>query len=363
MKKCNVALDGHKEYTWAAGETRTGQIVAEGRIDHRRGAIREYLARNFAKGSHVAVETTGCYYWIVDEIEEAGMVPQLVNARKAKARLAETNHSDQLDVRGLLMLMAIGKLPTVWIPPRDVRDLREIARGRMAFRDSCTRFKNRVHGTLTKYGLLLDAPDIFVPGVRDELRDLIGQLPECHRFTASEQLDYVDHFEEVIEEFNIKIKQLFKPVPEVELIDSMPGVGFVLSVVIWLEVGDIERFPDANHLATYAGTTPRLVQSGKKKQHRCMGPVRRDVNQYLKWAYVEAGNAVCMNRSRWPERTAAQLYERVKKTRGHGRAIIAVGRHLAESTYWILTKREPYCDRPARIRPAGTATKGCILRP
>jgi transposase len=363
MKKCNVALDGHKEYTWAAGETSDRKIVAEGRIDHRRGAIRDYLRQNFATGSRVAVETTGCYYWIVDEIEEAGMVPLLVNARKAKAGLAEANHSDRLDVRGLLMLMATDRLPTVWIPPRDVRDLRELTRGRMVFRDSCTRFKNRIHGTLTKYGLILDAPDIFAPGVRDDLRELMDQLPECHRFTAMEQLDYVDHFDEVVDEFDIKIKRRFTPVPEVELIDSLPGVGLVLSVVIWLEVGSVDRFRNANALATYAGTTPRLNQSGKKKPHLCLGPVRRDVNQYLKWAYVEAGNAVCMNKARWPDRTAVRLYERVQKRRGHGKAIVAVARHLAESTWWILTKQEPYREHATVTGSGGNAKKVFVLQP
>ena len=362
MRKCNVALDGHKEYTWAAAETREGKIIEEGRIEHRPGAIREYLKR-FRKGSRVAVETTGSYYWIVDEIEEAGMVPLLVNARKAKARLADENHSDKLDVRGLLMLMAIGKLPTVWIPPTELRDLRELTRARMVFTNQRTRFKNRVHSALTKYGLLMNESNIFGSGARDGLRGIIAELPECHRFAASELLDYIDHFSEVIEQFDIRIKEKFKPVPEVELIDTLPGVGFTLAVVIWLEVGDISRFPLCDNLATYAGSTPRLNQSGKKKKHRCLGPVRRDVNQYLKWAYVEAANAVCSHRAQWPDRRVVRLYERTRRRKCHGKAAVAVARHLAESTYWILKKREAYRDQVERPSVSPQRTKVFVLKP
>ena len=59
------------------------------------------------------------------------MVPKLVHARKARARLAETNASDTITVRGLNMLQHAGRLPTVWIPPAGIRDLRGLTRTRM----------------------------------------------------------------------------------------------------------------------------------------------------------------------------------------------------------------------------------------
>ena len=65
---------------------------------------------------------------------------------------------------------------------------------------------------------------------------------------------------------------------------------------------------------------------------RYLGPVRRDVNQYLKWAFVEAANVVCLNRKRWQDKYAVDQYEHVRSRRNHGKAIVAVARHLAEST-------------------------------
>lgn len=121
------------------------------------------------------------------------------------------------------------------------------------------------------------------------------------------------------------------------------------------EVGDIERFPSASHLASYAGKTPRVHASGGHVRH---GRTRPDVNRYLKWAYAEAANVVMIHRRRHPRRHVSRLYERVKHRSGHLKAIGAVGRHLAEATYWMLTKKETYRD-PATDR-AGVVEKGGV---
>jgi hypothetical protein len=81
----------------------------------------------------VAVETTGNWYWIVDEIEGAGCVPRLVHARKAKLMLGTINKTDKLDARGLNHLQRAGTLPTAWIPSSELRDWRDLPRTRMVW--------------------------------------------------------------------------------------------------------------------------------------------------------------------------------------------------------------------------------------
>src|SRR5215468_5589983 len=95
-----IAFDAHKHYTLASVVTPDGQLVREERIEHDRGTLREFLER-CERGSPVAVETIGNWYWIVDEIEAAGCLPRLVHARKAKLMMGEINKTDKLDVRGL----------------------------------------------------------------------------------------------------------------------------------------------------------------------------------------------------------------------------------------------------------------------
>lgn len=99
----------------------------------------------------MAVETVGNWYWVVDELEAAGCRPQLVHAYKAKVMLGSVNKTDHLDARGLVRLQRAGTLPVVWIPPRELRDARELPRAQMVLVQQRTPLKNRIHATLARY--------------------------------------------------------------------------------------------------------------------------------------------------------------------------------------------------------------------
>jgi transposase len=135
------------------------------------------------------------------------------------------------------------------------------------------------------------------------------------------------------------MKEVFASSRELEILQTLPGVGFILAVVILLEVGDMSRFPDAPRFAAYSGTTPRVSSSGGKTRY---GQLRPDVNRYLKWAFIEAGNAICLQHRRRPYRHVSRLYLRIRQRKGHQKAVGAVARHVAEATFWTLKKGETY---------------------
>jgi transposase len=334
-----IAFDAHKRYTFASVARADGHVVREERIDHERGALREFLGR-CESGSPVAVETIGHWYWIVDEIETAGCVPKLVHARKAKLMMGETNKTDRLDARGLNRLQRNGTLPTVWIPPGELRDQRELVRARMMLVRQRTQLKNRIHATLAKYALNdVDVTDLFGVRGRALLRERLPLLPEHTAYTTARLLEQVEQLTSEVDDLEQRMTAVFKPTPAIQWLLTLPGVGLILAVVIALEVGDVTRFPTAEKLAGYAGTTPKVIASGGKVRY---GHLRPDVNRYLKWAFIEAANAICIHRRRAPRRHVSRLYERIARRRGHPTAIGAVARHLAEATFWILTKHEPY---------------------
>jgi transposase len=288
----------------------------------------------------VAVETTGNWYWIVDEIEAAGMVPRLVHARRAKMMMASVNKTDKLDCFGLNRLQRTGTLPTVWIPPAKIRDLRDLPRTRMVLTRQRVRLKNRIHATLAKYGITIDgASDAFGKRGRQELEAKLALMPKHSRFCVERLLEQIDEVQEQIKRLEDRMKKAFRTSRELELLQTMPGVGFILGIVILLEVGEVSRFPAASRLASYAGTTPRVHASGDRVRY---GHLRPDVNRYLKWAFVEAANVICLTHRRSPYRHVSRLYLRVRRRKGHQKAIGAVARHLSEATYWILTKGESY---------------------
>jgi transposase len=254
--------------------------------------------------------------------------------------MGQINKTDKLDARGLNTLQRNGTLPTGWIPPGQLRDQRELPRTRMALVRQRPQLKNRLHATLAKYALHeVEVSDLFGVRGRALLRQRCELLPPHTAYAPRELLEQVESLGRRVTGFEQRIKSVFKPTRPIQLLMTMPGVGLTLAVVIALEIGDVSRFPTAEKLASYAGCTCRVRASGDKLRY---GRLLPDVNLYLKWAFIEAANAICLMRRRHPRRHVTRLYERIAGRKGHPKAIGALARHLAEATYWLLSKQEPY---------------------
>jgi len=336
-----ISFDSHKHYTLMEREDIHSQLARQQRIEHAPGAIRAAL-QGCAAGTSVAVEATGNWYWIVSEIEQAGLHPLLVHPRKAKLMMGLINKTDKLDVHGLNRLQRTDTLPTVWIPPADLRDLRELTRARLVFARQRTRLKNRLTATLTKHGRQLSGySDAYGAPARQELRARLAQLPGETRVVCDQMLAHLEFVEKQIGALEQRLQGLVKITPAMQRLLSLPGIGVILAATIALEVGDIARFASAERLASYAGTTPRVHSSGDKTRY---GPLRTDVNHYLKWAFAEAANSVAVNHARCPQRHVSQLYRRLRLRKGHAKAVGAVARHLAEAAWHGWSRNETYRD-------------------
>jgi hypothetical protein len=142
-------------------EHASGGIVREARVPHSREAIQQFLAQ-CKPGSPAAIETVGNLYWIVDEIEVAGMRPRLVHARKAKLMMGIINKTDRLDVHGLNSLQRkgpsqlYGSRPANCVTSATCRALASV------LAQQRVRLKNRIHATLDTYALAIpDVADLF----------------------------------------------------------------------------------------------------------------------------------------------------------------------------------------------------------
>jgi len=334
-----IGCDAHKQYSIFCAMDEKGRVSPPHRVEHTREELRAFL-QELPPGSPIAIETIGNWYWIIDEMEQAGHQPQLAHAREAKKLMGKSNKTDKLDARGLATLLRNGTLPTVWIPPSPLRDQRELPRMRMVFVRMRTTLKNRIHATFAKYAIHFEGvSDLFGGSGRRELEKHRKELPPETQRSVGEELTLLDQLETQIQSIEAHVSEVVQETPKIQLLDTLPGVGPILAIVQALEIGDVERFPGPEHLASYAGTVPRIHESGGKRYD---GRVRPDVNRYLKWAFVEAANVVVLNQTRWGDRHVVQLYQRIRKRKGHAKAVVAVARHLAEAAYWVLKKGEPY---------------------
>ena len=152
MSSLFVGCDAHKHYSQLEIQDSSAHVVRRCRLDHARGTLHSFFS-TLPHATPVALESVGNWYWIADEIEAAGCHPLLTNPAKAKLLMGHVNKTDKLDASGLTTLLRLGSLPSVWLPPAELRDQRELPRTRMVLCAERTRFKNRIHSLLAKYNL------------------------------------------------------------------------------------------------------------------------------------------------------------------------------------------------------------------
>lgn len=325
-----IGCDAHKQYSVFVAVDEAGHASPAQRVKHAGTEFHDFLC-GLPPGSPIALETSGHWYWMVAAMEQAGHQPILVHARKAKLLMGLVNKTDKLDAQGLATLLRNGTVPSVWIPALALRDQRELPRLRMTFVRVRTALKNRIHAAFAKYGIALnDVSDVFGAKGRQMLAQRLSQLPTETQYAVREELALLDPLQDQIDDLEGRIRQVVQQTPRMQRLQTLPGVGPILAIVIALELGSVERFPNAEHFASYSGTVPRVQESGGHRRYS--GAVRNDVNRYLKWAFIEAANCVVLNQAHWEERFVVQRYQRLHRTKGHAKAVVAVARHLAEAT-------------------------------
>ena len=340
MSDYKIGCDAHKRFSQFAVRDATGRLHQEKRIEHKAGAIQEFLSQ-YPAGTPVALETVGNWYWIVDEIETAGCVAHLAHAAKAKVMMGNIHKTDKLDAAGLALLEHIGSLPKVWIPSGEQRDHRELPRTRMALKKHVISLKNRIHATLAKYAISIDAKDIFIGQGRQALEIALSSLPTETCYCTKLELAVLDSLENQIKDLEKRIRHQNAQTPSRLLLKTLPGLGDILAIVVDCEVGSVERFGNNEQFACYSGVVPKEQSSGGRVRY---GHMLAESNHYLKWAFIEAANVISSRRNApsWRNKHVVRLYERIRSKKGHTKAIGAVARHLAEAAFWVLKKGEPY---------------------
>ncbi|HUH68222.1 MAG TPA: IS110 family transposase [Mycobacterium sp.] len=313
----------------------------------------------------VVMEATSDYWRPVFYLLEAhGLDPWLVNARDVK-HLPGRPKSDKLDAVWLCKVAERQMLRPSFVPPKPIRQLRDLTRYRIDLLGARTAEKNRVEKLLEDACIKLSvvASDIFgvsgrammaalIAGQRDpkvlaqlaraRMRAKIGLLEEAfnghfddhHAFLLTRMLGRIDAIDADIAAVDAQIEAQLAPFASAAArLDDIPGVGPVAAAVIVAEVGiDLSRFPTAGHLCSWAKFSPGICSSaGKSKGNRSSG----HGNRYL--ARVLGESAVVAGRT---DTFLGERYRRIAKRRGKKRAIVAVGRSILVIVWHLLSDEQ-----------------------
>ena len=172
---------------------------------------------------------------------------------------------------------------------------------------------------------------------RDQLAQaVVGRFAPHHAFMITEQLSHLDYLDEAMERVSTEIEQRLEEEWEaVELLDSVPGISQRAAEIVVAELGvDLQRFPNAKHLASWAGMCEGNKESGGK---RLSGKERKG-NVWLRQVLIEIAHVA----SKTKDTYLAAQYRRIAARRGKKRALIALGHTILVIIYHILSERKPY---------------------
>ena len=322
--------------------------------------------------THVAMESTGVYWKPIYNILEDYFDITLANAQRIKN--VPGRKTDVTDAEWIAKLLRHGLIEKSFVPPVDIRELRDLTRLRKKWIGHLTSEKNRIQKVLecsnVKLGTVIS--DVFGVSGRKLLERLVeqgyldaedvearihgrlahkkqmitdslfGTLTDHQRFLILQSWKHIVFLEQTIAEIEQRIDGLLVNYQEeLQLLITIPGVKKDTAAIIIAEIGvDMSQFPTAQHLASWAGVSPGNHESaGKRKSTRTVKG-----NPHIKSAMCEAAWAVSRCRNRW----LATKYWQVASRRGKKKALVAMSHRMLRIIYSMLSNKEPFKELQTR---------------
>ena len=329
-----VALDIHKHYSMIGAVNRDSELLVDPRrVEHTH--LEAWLRKHLKPTDRVVIEATTNAWHIYDLIEPLVTEVVVANPMKVKQIASARIKTDKLDVLILARLLAANLIPTVWVPPMHVRELRSLVAQRRRQTEMHTQVINRMHSISHRHHLGHPKGKRFLP------KDCAWQQAECLSSMEKLQLELdmstKAHLRGQIDRLTQEMATLSTEEPwatDALYLMQIPGFGVVTTMTVLAAIGDISRFTHPKKLTSYAGLAPGLHQSGVKLRGK---GITKEGRKELRWAMVEVSWRCLKGNAYWKSR-----FETLKKRMHSNQAITAIARHLLVIVWHVLSKQEPY---------------------
>jgi transposase len=344
----SVGIDLHRRRSHVAVIDEEGTEVISRRITNDPATFLELLAEIDGE-SEIALEATYGWEWLADLLQGAGYELHLAHPLRTKAIASARVKTDSVDARTLAQLLRADLLPEAYVAPRELRDLRDLLRHRIALTQMRSALKNRVHAMLARHGVQHGYSDLFGNAGTAFLDELVLRQPPRRRLDSL--LALIADFDREIEATTREIDARARRDQRVDVLTEIRGVGPYTAMLVIAEVGDVARFASARKLCAWAGLTPTVRSSDGRAR---LGHITRQGSRALRWALVEAAQKAPLGGG--PLR---DTFERIAKRRGRKIAKVAVARKIATLCFYGLRDGEIRClarpRRPSALKVMATS--------
>jgi len=344
-----IGCDLHaRQQTLAMLETATGEVVKT-TLKHEGNSVREFYS-SLPRPVRVGIEATGSMQWFVNLLEELGIECLVGHPAEIRASEPRKQKHDRRDADLLLSLLVEERFPAIWLPTKELLDLRALLRHRHQWVSLRVKIQNALQAIALANGLRRGSSLWTQAG-----QHAIASLPlSPHAAYRRDELQamYVK-FETEIEKLNQRVEQQARERFGARLLMTHPGVGPITALASEVFLGDPSRFAGSKELASYVGLIPGEHSSGKRQR---LGGLSKQGNPLLRFLWSEAAiHAV----RRDPK--LKQFYRRKLIQKGLGKARAAVARKLG-IRMWIMLRDQieynEFCRRGQRQQKSGDACAG-----
>ena len=344
-----IGCDLHaRQQTLAMLDTETGEIVKM-TLTHEGNNVREFYS-TLPRPVRVGIEATGSMVWFVNLMEELGIECQVGHPAKIRAAEPRKQKHDRRDADLILTLLVENRFPAIWLPSKELQDLRALLRHRHQWVRMRTRIQNALQAIALANGLRR-GPSLWSQAGQHTIASLPLAPHTAHRRSELQAM-YVK-FESDIEKLNQRVEEQAGQRSGARLLMTHPGVGPITALATDVFLGDPKRFADGKTLASYVGIIPREYSSGGRQR---LGGLSKQGNPLLRFLWCEAG-AHAVRRD--PE--LQRFYRRKLVQKGLGKARMAVARKLG-IRLWIMLRKQinynEFCRRGQMQQKSGDACAG-----
>jgi transposase len=337
-----IALDIHKYYSVVAGVDREGkEVLSACRVEHTE--LEDWLKKHLLATDRAVIESTTNAWHVYDLLEPLVGEVLVANPIKVKQIACARVKTDKKDTFILARLLAANLVPTVWVPPKHVRELRQLISHRRRMAGMHTQVVNRMHSVAHRHHLNHPKGKDFQP--KNTLWQQDESLSRLEKIQLELDMETRAHLEKQIERMTRELGRMSHEEPwasEMLYLMQVAGCGVVTGMTILAAIGDITRFESPKALASYSGLTPGLEQSGVKLRGK---GITKEGRRELRWVMVEVAWRAVKADPHWKK-----YFEELKRRMHPNQAIVAIARHLLTMVWYLLTRHEPYSHySPERI--------------
>lgn len=335
-----IGVDHHKQYSLMTVLDGDGQEVKTGRMPNTRADIEEFL-RGLEGEAQAVIEAGRASFEMAELLEQMGIEVTVAHAAKIKAIASARIKTDKRDARVLADLLRAGLIPAVYHRDGENREAQRVLRLRAFFVKQQTQVKNKIHGLLAhqKEEVRLAAErirDLFTGKGLEALERLA--LEGRDREILEALIRAYRHLAGLVKESDGLVRELYGEMATARLIDTVPGFGVTLAVLVAVEIADVGRFARASELHSYAGLIPSTHSSGDRTYH---GRITKQGNSWLRWALVEAVYPAIK-----VDHDLLVYYQKIARRKGANVAKVAMARRLLTIIHKMLKEGRGYIFYP-----------------